>query len=1023
MKQIRIPHKPLAKAVAAVVVAGGLTIATSAALADITPAGATITNRAIVTYEDASGNTYEAQSNLAEVTVAQIYAATIGVDVDATAAPGQIVYLPYTLTNTGNGTDTYDISAANGITGTDTLDSSSIVVYHDLDGNGVADAGEPTVGAAGLVVDGINNNVANLVVAVQVPANATDGQTLGVTLTAQAREGGATGVLNSVIDTTTSPTGGRDGANGTNESLITVTGDAVLVVTKTAEPGTATDSLKYTVTVRNNGNGPASNVVIFDGIPVNTVLDSTSLGQTGILGGNGDTETTSATLDEVALTTAEGFDVDLNANGIFTDSVEATIGLDLNGNGVTTDGAIPGVYAVVQSLPSQGVATITFTVTYNATALGGGYDIVNQGYAAGDTDNDGNPDVVVASQVRVDTINPDYAVNLTDTGAIATGDADDTANDDQQIDEASAGGNVEFTTVLTNNGNTTDFYFLSVANTNFPAGTGFTFYDADSGNSLGGSTQAVAPGASVNILVRAALPAGVSGTPTSPPSEFEAVVTATSANDPNTTAPASNDVTISLGEILEADADIHNAADGQIGSDESPLGVVPYATTNVFSGGLGDTINIPLFIDNESGDADVFVLGAGSSWDGTTMGALPPGWTVQFFEADTNGAPINGPITATATLAANSVDNAYVAVVTIPNNPAQAVPDVSWDNDGDGTLDVLTDATDADGDYPFFFQILSQNTGASDTVLSAVDVDSTREITLVGPGFKQTEAGGTVIYDHVLSNQGSVTEEVSISAANSGAGWTSSVSIDTDGDGDADTSVNALPVATGTTDTIDVLSGGVVVTVTITDTDNDGIADSMTLDPGVSLPISVAVFAPATATSGQTDVVTVSVTNVDTTTGAPTANVSNQTTVVSGNVSLVKTVAVDALCDGEADTAFDTLQATQIKPGECAIWQVVATNLGSLTTMNVIITDAAPLFTTYEAGSLQYCLGQDCTLDVNFDVDGPVSDDIGDDEGEYDASTNAVIFYVGDSPDPLNGTGGELVSAQSATVLFSVKVD
>ena len=107
MKQIRTPHKQLAKAVAAIVVAGGLTIGTSAALADITPAGATITNRAIVTYEDAAGNTYEAQSNLAEVTVAQIYAATIGVDVDATAAPGQIVYLPYTLTNTGNGTDTY----------------------------------------------------------------------------------------------------------------------------------------------------------------------------------------------------------------------------------------------------------------------------------------------------------------------------------------------------------------------------------------------------------------------------------------------------------------------------------------------------------------------------------------------------------------------------------------------------------------------------------------------------------------------------------------------------------------------------------------------------------------------------------------------------------------------------------------------------------------------------------------------------------------------------------------------------
>jgi len=964
MKQIRTPHKPLAKAVAAVVVAGGLAIGTSAALADITPAGATITNRAIVTYEDASGNTYEAQSNLAEVTVAQIYAATIGVDVDATAAPGQTVYLPYTLTNTGNGTDTYEITAANDISSPDTLDSSSIVVYHDTNGNGVADAGEPTIGAAGLVVDGINNNVANLVVAVQVPANATDGQTLGVTLTAEAREGGATGVLNSVTDATTAPVGGRDGADGTNESLITVTGDAVLVVTKSAAPGATANSLDYTVTVRNNGNAAASNVVIFDGIPVNTQLDPNSLGQTGILSGNGDTETTAAVLDEVALSAAEGFDVDLNANGNFTDAVETTIGLDLNGNGVTTDGAIDGVYAVVNSLPSQGVATITFTVTYDPTALGGGYDIVNQGYASGDTDNDGNTDVVVASQVRIDTINADYAVLLTDTGTAATGDADDTANDDQLIDEASAGSTVEFTGVLTNQGNTTDFYILSATNTNFPAGTVFTFYD-----------------------------------------------------DPNATGAASNDMTISLGEILDSASDIHNAANGQIGTDEDALGAAPYTTTNVFTGGLGETINIPLFIDNESGGTDVFVLGAGSSWDGTTLGALPPGWTVEFYEADTNGDPVGGPITATGTLAANSVDNAYVAVVTIPNDASQALPDVSWDNDGDTVLDVLTANADSDGDYPFFFQILSQNTGASDTVLSAIDVDSTRELTLVGPGFKQTEAGGTVIYDHTLTNQGSVAEDVSIASSNSGAGWTSSVSIDTDGDGDADTSVNALPVAGGAaTDTIDVLSSGVVVTVTINDTDADGIADSITVEPGVSLPISVAVFAPATATNGQTDFTTVTVTNLDTDPTAPDATVNNQTTIVSGSVSLVKTVAVDALCDGDADTVFDTIQATQIKPGECAIWQVVATNLGSVTTVNVVITDGAPLFTTYEADSLQYCLGANCTLQ-------PMSDTAGNDAGEYDASTNAVIFYVGDSSAPASGTGGELVSAQSATVQFSVKVD
>jgi len=60
-----------------------------------------------------------------------------------TASPGQTVYLPYVLTNTGNGTDIFDVSAVDGITGGDTLDAGNISVFRDTNGNGIADPGEP----------------------------------------------------------------------------------------------------------------------------------------------------------------------------------------------------------------------------------------------------------------------------------------------------------------------------------------------------------------------------------------------------------------------------------------------------------------------------------------------------------------------------------------------------------------------------------------------------------------------------------------------------------------------------------------------------------------------------------------------------------------------------------------------------------------------------------------------------------------------------------------------------------------
>ena len=102
----------------------------------------------------------------------------------------------------------------------------------------------------------------SIVVEVQVPSTALADQTLGVTLEAQAQEGTGALVADSVVDISAGK--GLDGADGTVESVITVSANAVVVATKSATHDAAANEITYTLTIRNNGNAPASTVAIND---------------------------------------------------------------------------------------------------------------------------------------------------------------------------------------------------------------------------------------------------------------------------------------------------------------------------------------------------------------------------------------------------------------------------------------------------------------------------------------------------------------------------------------------------------------------------------------------------------------------------------------------------------------------------------------------------------------------------------------------------------------------------------------
>jgi len=629
-----------------------------------TAAGTEIKNLATVSYEDSAGNSFTAQSNEAVVTVAQVYSAAINsTDTNLTASPGQPVDLSYTLENTGNGTDTFILSAADGIVGGDSIDADTITIYEDLNNNGQADAGEPVISS--IVLNA--GEIKSLVVRTDVPTSALGGDELGVTLTAQAEEGTGAAVAESVTDLTTGK--GPDALDSTVESLITVTGGAVVVSTKSSVHNAAASEIEYTVTIRNNGNADATSVLLQDAIPENTTYVAGSAITSGLIATNNDTLPAIAVLDET---------ID---------------GIDFNGDGDALDTAVDGLSATDAVLPPNATVTITYTVSYDPAVVAGGTSISNIAYVIADVDGDNVADAPTSTNEVVDLIDDTLLVSITDTAEATGGDGlndgqdDDAANDIQFVNEVSAGEAVIFTNIVTNGGNADDVLELSVNNVSFPIGTVFTFWNAagtvqlsDSNGVFGVDAGLVPAGGSETITVIAQLPASV-----------DAVVTVSSASDPSVT----DTVTEKLATINASTIDIHNASGGTLGSDENPLGTPDYTTTFFNSADVNSSVTIPLYIDNDGDAPNSFQLSAGSVYDAATdtVSGLPAGWVVEFFLSDGAGQPIGSSITATPVIPGQATDFEIIAVVSVPDQ-AQADGNFVFDNDADGAAETL----DGNGD-------------------------------------------------------------------------------------------------------------------------------------------------------------------------------------------------------------------------------------------------------------------------------------------------------------------------------------
>lgn len=803
-----------------------------------TAAGTAVGNQASATYTDSSSVPRTATSNLVTTIVQQVAALTLTANGAKTATPGSPVFYPHTLTNMGNGSDSFTLtlpaqSGAFTLTGTH--------IYIDANGDGIPDNFTDLTGTSVTVSPGAANAF-KFVTTGTVPPGATAGQTNNFPVTAT-----------SVFDGTKS---------ATDTDVTTVTSNAVININKTMSSNTGTaGSGGYTVTLTytNTGNNTAQTVNIGDALPTGMTYVAGS-GRWSI---TGSTPLTDATGDVQPATGSPN------------------INYSVTGNTIT---------AIINSVPQGVSGQVTFQV-YIATGTPPGVisNTALLSYYDGATQQNNSP-----SNTYNFTVKQTAGVTITDGSGHTT----------ETVASVAQGGTVTFTDVVTNTGNGTDSFDITIPSNTFPTGTVFTLYKSDgvtplidtNGNSIP-DTGPLAAGATYNVIVKAALSAGPTGGP------YNATVTATSSVVGAINAGANASMTDTLTAITSNTVDLtNNAAKGGTGV----LGVGPgsgetsYVVNNATN--PGTTTTFVLYVNNTSGTgtADSYNMVASSTNTFGSGNTLPAGWSVTF-NLGTGGSCSTPGTVISNTGTVNAGSNLLVcAVVSVPSGYAS-------------------------GAQAVYFQALSPSSGASDYIWDQVTVNTLHSVTLTPNGSNQIYPGGSVVYTHQLTNNGNVNETITFATtaitSDTQSGWSSVLYQDTNSNGVLD-------------------AGDAAVTTSTT----------FSLNVGTSVTLFVKVSAPSGTAVGTIDTTTASASYNS---AASTASGMDQSTVIVAQLRLVKTQALDAGCSSSPGglTFTSSNITTGAKPGACIFYNITATNTGTANVTSVVVNDATPAFTVYDSSN------------------------------------------------------------------------
>ncbi|MBI5170147.1 MAG: DUF11 domain-containing protein [Candidatus Eisenbacteria bacterium] len=542
------------------------------------PAGTPIGNQATATYLDATSNSYTVNSNPVVTVVQQVASFTLTAPGSRLAAPGAQAVLPHVIQNTGNGTDSLSLSLVN-LAGDD-FDLTGLAIYADANGNGVPDNFTPLTNTGPIAAGGFFR----FVIAGSVPGTQLSGDVSRVRISAV-----------STFDA---------GQSAFNDDVVTVTGNAVLNVTKaiSASNGPSPSGpYTYTLTYTNAGNATATNVRFTDVIPAGMTYVAGSARWSGFAG---------------ALSDADSADV--QGAGL------NTVRFDHN---VATPGAAT---AILGSIAPGASGTVTFQVNVNPNLAS---QVINNSARFAYFDGAANAGPFYTN---VAPFTVDLSVAFTFTG--------------QTVASALQGSTVTFANHLVNTGNDFDTFDVTYAMGSFPAGSTPTLYQSNgialmtdtNGNGIP-DTGPIAPGGSYDVILRVQLPSGVSGGP------YTLTKTATSFANPAVSHTATDVLTTVVGNTV--DLTNNSALPGAPGAGAGPEALfVIRNTTNPNA-----TTRFTLVVNNTSAQADQFDLAASTNSTFASL-VLPAGWTVTF----RNGA--NNVITSTSSIAANSSETVYADV-------------------------------------------------------------------------------------------------------------------------------------------------------------------------------------------------------------------------------------------------------------------------------------------------------------------------------------------------------------------------
>lgn len=918
----RAGHVPRAFWAGAAALTMSFLFGSSDALAAAPPANTIIGNQASATYLDPNGASQLATSNLVQTTVQQVGSfnldgrTTVTTDVinKKIGAAGAIVYAPHVLTNTGNGADKFTITI-------DTTTAppngfSKIEVFADANADGVPDSTNAlcsvTPGAvctmpAQTVAGG--NGTFPFVVAYSIPSTAT----------AANFTSPQPATINAVPAT-------LDLYELANQKVADV--DHVVLTTDAAFNASKSLSVPAVSWVANGGvwpaartSGPRSAASCPATIAGATSNDPNCLYTTYTLRFNNTGG--AAGKFYMADTLPSGFTY-VPGSAVWSNAPGTALGDGAGGDPVGIDFLADGqrLSFLVASLPPNVTQTVSFVVLINSTAEVGGTTTTNKAEYVPTKVPDGttttNPptDPTTPTNPSPFEVSGSYGIVLGSTHASASPVAskDATAGtplttdaDQTTLASGVAGSTVKFPQTVFNTGNADDTVNLTADVSKFPAGSTFRFFAdggsaplIDTNNDGIVDTGPIRPGQSVRIVLAVTLSA-----PTPLPNgPFEAIVLGTSSKD-STKFDATRDILTSLIGVLvdltntpTGNGTSGNAGNGDVGTGPSPTPT----TTTTTPAGTPAVFN--LFIRNNDTKDNAFSLAA--SQTNNFPGSLPSGWTVKFVAG---GAACSASGMTTVNVAAGA-QVAVDACVTPPASQASIESQL------------------------IYFQVKSTgptSTGAVaiDTKLDAVKVIAadTYGATLTPNNEGQVAPGGSVIYAHTLTITGAQScgtqfnVKAVLPAADVTAGWTTALYIDNNGDGQIDTG--------------DTLVGA-----------NGQVGPTVDLSGGKAHKLLVKVFAPGGATAGATDTATVTVTFPDQAKcGAPSA--TDISTVISGQMRLIKLQAKDEECKGTIVPSSSA--ALTVKPGQCIVYRIVATNEGASPVTNMSINDAVPAYTSLTA--------------------------------------------------------------------------